>query len=287
MSFFGDLKGLLHPGGDPEAIFAAAAATRKLAGGLLDTAKALDPVAAKLEESWRGLGRSADDSAAAAYQKAWGQFSDATVAFTKQLGPAADSIDTTGKVIQTAQSQAKKLEWMLNLTVAGGIGLTIVTFGISDETAAAMAANEIAVSLEVMSALEGIVANSMLLLGEVIEAVITVASQFVLGVLSDGAAIVIEKTKDGLNPWTMTSWTADDISNVLLGGVTSGGLGAAFNKIPALSAFQTSRPLLSAAVWGASGAFGWAVPWEFWIQGKPLTSLSTWGTSLGAPLLHL
>jgi uncharacterized protein YukE len=282
VSFIGDLEGLVHPGGDPEAILAAATATRKLASGLQETAKALDSVAAKLEDTWRGTGRSGDDSAAATYQKAWGQFSSATVEFAKQMGPAADSIDTTAKVIQTAQAQGRKLEWMLGLTAVAGIGLTFFTFGISDATADAMAANEIAVAVEVMTALEGIVANGMLVLGEVTEAVITVASQFVLGVLSDGAAIVIEKVKDGLNPWTMTSWTADDISNVLLGGVVSGGLGAAFNGIPALSAFQASHPLVSAGAWGATGAFTWAVPWEFWIQGKSLGDMDTWGAVLAS-----
>jgi LysM repeat protein/uncharacterized protein YukE len=275
MSFVGDVEGLLHPGGDPEAIFAAATATRALAAGLRETASALDSTAAALGKSWKGTGRP-EESGAAAFQAAWGAFSKAIVEYAEHLDSAAVSLQREGEALQTAQSEARKLEWVIGLTAAGGLALTIFTFGISDATADAMAAADIAVAAGVMTEVEGLIVNSLLVLSEVMDAATTVASQFMLGAVADALSIMMGKAQDGENPLSIANYTADDVSNILLGGLVSGTLGAAFNGIKPLAAFQAAHPILSSAVWNASAGFTWGVPWQFWITGQPFDP-HTWG----------
>ncbi len=275
MSFTGDLEGLLHPGGDPEAIFAAATATRTLAAGLRETASALDSSAAALAKSWKGTGGQENESGAASFQAAWSKFSKAIGEYAQHLDTASASIQREGEALQTAQSEARKLEWVIGITAAGGLALTIFTFGISDATAEAMAATDIAVAAGVMTEVEGLIANTLLVLGEAMDAATTVASQFMLGAVADTLSIVMGKAQDGENPFSITNYTADDVSNILLGGLVSGALGAAFNGIKPLAAFQAAHPILSSAVWNASAGFTWGVPWQFWITGQPF-DLHTW-----------
>jgi LysM repeat protein/uncharacterized protein YukE len=275
MSFTGDIEGLLHPGGDPEAIFAAAAATRALAAGLRETASALDSAATALGKSWKSTGGQ-HDSGAAAFQTAWSAFSKAIVGYAEHLDTAGASIQKEAEALQTAQSEARKLEWVIGLTTASGLALTIFTFGISDATAEAMAATDIAVAAGVMTEVEGLIANSLLVLDEVMDAAATVASQFMLGAVADALSITMGKAQDGENPLSIANWSADDVSNILLGGLVSGALGAAFNGIKPLAAFQAAHPILSSAVWNASAGFTWGVPWQFWITGQPF-DLHTWG----------
>lgn len=274
MSFAGDLEGLLHPGGDPEAIFAAATATRALAAGLRETASALDSTAAVLGKSWKGTG-GREESGAATFQVAWSSFSKAIVQYAEHLDSASASIQKEAEALQTAQSEARKLEWVIGLTAAGGLALTVFTFGISDATADAMAAADIAVAAGVMTEVEGLIANSLLVLGEVMDAATTVASQFMLGAVADALSIMMGKAQDGENPLAIANYTADDVSNILLGGLVSGTLGAAFNGIKPLAAFQAAHPILSSAVWNAAAGFTWGVPWQFWITGQPF-DLHTW-----------
>jgi uncharacterized protein YukE/LysM repeat protein len=277
MGFVSELEALLHPGGDPEAIFTAAAATRMLASGLRDSAKSLDSAAAEMEKSWHGIGGGEEETAAAKFQAAWKKFSSAITEYAGQLDTAAAHIQQQGEALGQLQSQARKLDWLLGATAVGGLVMTFFTFGISDATAEAMATTDIAVAAGVMTEMEGMIANSLLVLDEVMSAATTVASQFMLGATADGAALVLEKIEHDQNPLSLTSWTPDDVSNILLGGLVSGFEGLAWNKLGPLVAFQDARPVLSSAIWNASAAFTWAVPWEFWIKGQPF-DLSTWET---------
>jgi uncharacterized protein YukE/LysM repeat protein len=277
VGFVSELEALLHPGGDPEAIFAAAAATRRLASGLRDSAKSLDSAAADMEKSWHGIGGGEEDTAAAKFQAAWKRFSTAIVEYAGQLDTAAAHIHQQGEALQQLQSQATKLDWLLGATAAGGLVMTFFTFGISDATAEAMAATDIAVAAGVMAEMDGMIVNSLLVLDEVMSAATTVASQFMLGATADGASLVLEKIEHGQNPFSLASWTPDDASNILLGGLVSGFEGLAWNKLGPLAAFQDAHPVLGSAIWNASAAFSWAVPWEFWIKGQPFDA-STWET---------
>jgi LysM repeat protein/uncharacterized protein YukE len=275
MSFVSELEALLHPGGDTQAVFAAATATRMLASDLRDTAKSLDIVAAEMEKTWHGIDGNAGETAAAKFQSSWGKFSKAIVEYAGQLETAAAHIQQQGEALEQLQSQAVKLDWLIGATVAGGVLMTWFTFGISDATAEAMAANDIAVAAGVMTGMEGMIANSLLVIEEVMTAATTVASQFILGAVADDAALFVEKIQDHQNPFSLTSWTPDDASNVLLGGLVSGFAGVAWNKLGPLAAFQNARPVLASAVWNATTAFAWAVPWEFWIKGEPFDA-NTW-----------
>ena len=277
MGFVSELEALLHPGGEPDAIFAAAAATRRLAGGLRDSVTSLDSAAADMEKSWHGIGGGEEETAAAKFQATWKKFSNAIVEYAGQLDTAAAHIQQQGEALQQLQSQATKLDWLLGATAVGGLVMTVFTFGISDATAEAMATTDIAVAAGVMTEMDGMIANSLLVLDEVMSAATTVASQFMLGATADGAALVLEKIEHHQNPFSMTSWTPDDASNILLGGLVSGFEGLAWNKLGPLAAFQDAHPVLGSAIWNASAAFSWAVPWEFWIKGQPFDA-KTWET---------
>lgn len=267
MSLISDLEALVDPGGNPKAISDAAAATRKLADGISNAIKELDSVAVKLEKSWRGIGDKQDDSAAAAYQKSWGQFSAATADFVKQLNSAAESIDKTSQALQYAHTQAVKVRWLLAFSVVLS-AVSVAKFAVADVAEAVAAA---AVTEEVIDYQAFYIAGT-------VRGMASVATQFTLGVLSDAGGLVMEKGwKDHLNPFDIKNWTADDISNVLLGGVTSLGLGVAFNDMAKLNAFQEAHPIWSAGIWGGVGTFSWSVPWEFWVQGQSPFDLKTWG----------
>jgi uncharacterized protein YukE len=277
MGFLSELEALLHPGGDPDAIFAAAAATHALANGLRDSAKSLDGDAAEIEKAWHGIGDGADETTAAKYQAAWKSFSNAIVEYAGHLDNEADTIHKQGEALQILQSQAVKLDWIAGLT-AGAFVLGAVTLGIFDIGAAAefeMAANEIAVAAGVMTEMEAMIANGLIVLDSVLDAAAGLAANFVLGAFADGTALVLEKIEDHQNPLSLTSWTPDDVSNVILGGLVSGAAGVAFNKVGALVAFREAHPLLATATWNSSTAFAWAVPWEFVFKGEPF-DLQTW-----------
>jgi LysM repeat protein/uncharacterized protein YukE len=270
------VEGMLHPGGDPEAIFAAAAATRTLAVGLQGTTTALDSVAAGLENSWQALGPGEGESAAGAFQKAWGTFGKATEEYAENLGKSATTIDSMGTSLQEAQSAANKLWLTIDATLVVGAAMTIFTFGVSDEAAVAMAETDILVTAGAMTAIEGFIANSLILLDAAVDAFLAVSIQFILGAFADGAAIMWGKWQQHQDPFSPDSYTADDLSNVALGGLDSMLLGWAWNKVPALAAFSAAHPIIDAGLWNATAAFTWALPWDFWIQGNSLTDKKTW-----------
>jgi uncharacterized protein YukE len=269
VSFLGDLEGILDPGGDPAAVHGAATACRTLASDLRATASALDSTAADLEKSWKGIGGREDESASAAFQRAWSKFSTAIVEYAEQLDVAATRIDDIADAIQTAQAEAAKLKDTIEITVAGGALLTIFSFGVSDATADAMAAADLAVAAGAMSEFGAFLANSVALLSDITDALVTVGSQFALGVVSDSLAIMATKPFEGLNPFSISSYDANDLTNVLLGGLVSGAMGALVNGVGPVTDFMGAHPVAGAALWNTTASTAWLVPWEFWILGQP------------------
>lgn len=287
MSFLGDLEGILDPGGDPQAVHLAATATRTLASDLRENASALDSVAAGLEKAWKGAGSGEEQSAAAAFQRAWSKFSQEIVECARQLDVAATRIDDIADAIQTAQAEAAKLRDTIEITLAGGALLTIFSFGVSDATAEAMASAEIAVAAGVMTEFEAFLASSVALLSDVATAVGGVAAQFALGAAFDGLSIMATKPFEGENPFSLSSYDANDFTNVILGGLVSGALGAAVNGVEPISDFMSAHPIAGSALWNATAALTWGVPWQFGILGKPF-DLKTWemlGESTGISLV--
>jgi len=275
VSFLGNVEGIFDPGGDPEAVRGAARATRALASELRGTVSALDPVAADLKQFWRGAGAHQEGSAADNFQRAWGKFSKDVLECAEQLDEAATRIDKIAGAIATAQAEAARLKQVIELTIAGGALLTFFSFGVSDATADVMAATDIAVAAGVMTEVDGFIANSVALLSDVTAALAKVAAQFMLGVISDGLAIMAFKPFEGENPFSLSSYDANDVSNVLLGGLVSGALGVVVNGVTPVSEFMQAHPVAGAALWNATSAFSWGVPWEFWVLGQPF-DLHTW-----------
>lgn len=125
MSFLSDVEGIFDPGGDPAAIRAAAAACQTLASSLRGVVSALDSVAVDLERSWKGVAGQEDQSASAAFQKAWSKFSAAIVEYAQGLERTADKLDEIANDIQSADAQAAHLKEMALASLAVGVGLTI------------------------------------------------------------------------------------------------------------------------------------------------------------------
>jgi LysM repeat protein len=179
------------------------------------------------------------------------------------------------------------LDWLAGLTgafIGGSIVFGIITGGVSAEIEFEMAANELAEAAGLMTEMELQIANAILLLENAMTIATPVVTQFILGAAADGTALVVEKLQHGQNPLSWDSWTPDDFSNMALGGLVVGIWGRLWNGVGALSAFQDARPILSSAVWNASAAFTWAVPWEFWIKNQPF-DLKTWETVFESSLV--
>jgi uncharacterized protein YukE/LysM repeat protein len=275
VSFLSDLDGILNPGGDPGAVHAAAAACRTLATELRGSDAALDLVAADLEKSWKGTGAKADESAAAAYQKAWRTFGTEIEEYAQHLDIAAQQIDAIADAIETADAQAAKLKETIEITLAGGALLTFFSFGLSDAAAEATAMADVAVATGLMSAFDATLADAAAVLEGLMAALGRVAAQFALGAGFDALSVMAGKALHHENPFSLANYDANDFINILTAGLVSAGLGVAISEIGPLAAFMKSNPALGTAAWSAVGSLTWSVPWEFWVLHQPFDA-HTW-----------
>jgi uncharacterized protein YukE/LysM repeat protein len=287
LSFLSDLDGILNPGGDPGAVRAAAAACRTLATELRGSDGALDLVAADLEKSWKGTGAKADESAAAAYQKAWRTFGSQIEEYAQHLDIAAHKIDAIADAIETADAQAAKLKETIEITLAAGALLTAFSFGISDADAAALAMTDVAVATGLMSAFDATLADAVIYLDALMAALGRVAAQFALGAGFDALSVMAGKGLHHENPFSLANYDANDFTNIITAGLVSAGLGVAISEIGPLASFMESHPVLGTAAWSFTGSLTWSVPWEFWVLKQP-DDLHTWeliGESAGISLV--
>jgi uncharacterized protein YukE/LysM repeat protein len=287
VSFLSDLDGILNPGGDPEAVHAAAAACRALAAELRGSDAALDLVAADLEKSWKGTGVKADESAAAAYQKAWRTFGTQIEEYAQHLDIAAQHIDAIADAIETADAQAAKLKETIEITLAGGALLTFFSFGLSDAAAEATAMADVAVATGLMSAFDATLADAAATLEALMAALGRVAAQFALGAGFDALSVMAGKALHHENPFSLANYDANDFINILTAGLVSAGLGVAISEIGPLAAFVERNAVLGTAAWSFVGSLTWSIPWEFWVLKQPF-DLHTWeliGESAGISLV--
>jgi len=285
MSFLSDLDGIFNPGGDPEAIHAAAAACRTLAAELRGSDGALDLVAADLEKSWKGTGVNADESAAAAYQKAWGTFGTQIEQYAQHLDTAAQHIDAIADAIEKADAEAAKLKETIEITLAASALLAIVPVVGEVGEAAAMA--DVAVATGLMSAFDATLADAAAILDALMSQLGFVAAQFAMGAGIDTVSVMLGKALHGENPFSLANYSANDFINILTAGLVSAGLGVAISEIGPLAAFVKANPVLGTAAWSFVGSLTWSVPWEFWVLKQPF-DLHTWeliGESAGISLV--
>ena len=271
MSFLGDIEGIFDPGGDPAAIRAAATACRTLASELGGVNSALDSVAADLEKSWKGVAGAEDQSASAAFQKAWAKFSGAIGEYAQGLEAAAVKLDDVANAIQSADEQATRLKEMALAALAVGAGLTLFTFGISDATAEAAAMADVAVATGEMSELAAALSFAVDALGDLLATIGDIATRFAMG---SGFSLVAEML-DKLafrheNPLDPASYSAEDVSNIILGGMLNAGLGVAADSSEPVSQFMGAHPVAGFTAYGAATGFLGGAVTQFAIEGKKL-----------------
>jgi uncharacterized protein YukE len=279
VSFISDIEGIIDPGGDPAAIHVAATACRTLASDVRDLTSDLDRAAIGLEKSWKGTAGAQEKSASAAFQSAWSKFSQAVTAYAGLLDQAAGELDTMADAIQTADQKAAKLKEIALATVAVGAGLTFFTFGVSDATAETMAAADIAVAAGVISGLDAFLASAVALLSDVTDAFLPIAARFVMGA---AFTLIPEMSAKALlsheNPFDPSSYSVDDIINIAESGLVIMTLGTAAAGVEPLAGLLKARPILASTAYNTAGALVFALPYQFWVEGKPLGDLSTWET---------
>jgi WXG100 family type VII secretion target len=271
-----EVLGIFDPGGDPDAIRAAAAACRALAGDLNDMVRALDPDAANLERAWKG-------KASAGFQSAWSKFAPSVTDYASNLDEAAQRLDKVADYIQEAQVQARNFEIAMGITAAAGLALTIFTFGFSDAAAAEADAADAGAIATLMARLAGLLAGEADAWAGLISAAETTAARFVLGA---GMTILAEatiKAMRGLNPLDPDNWDANDATNALIGAWLLGGMGAVSGVQP-VSAMLADHPIIGSVAGGiGTGTIGGLIG-QLWLDGHSLDSLQTWeaiGASAG------
>jgi WXG100 family type VII secretion target len=263
MSFFSDIEGVFDPGGDPAAIQKAAQACRDLATSVRQVNTSLDPIASGMEETWKG-------TASASFQKAWGTFSTGITDYATNLDSAADELDKIAAEIHQAQEEATRLKIMAVAALAVGVGLTIFTFGASDAAAEAEAAADAALAADVMDTLGASIAYTVSYLGSICDALVTVAARFALGAGFSLLSEMIDKGLNGENPFDPANYSADDISNIILGGTLYGVGTTLVGGVEPIGTFFKNSPVLANATFGAAGGFLGSTISQFAIEGKPL-----------------
>ncbi len=279
MSFLGEVEGIFDPGGDPAAIHGAATACRALASEFRETVSGLDSSAAGLARSWKGIADTQQTSGSAAFQTARAKFGRALMDYAELLDKAAGQLDTIANEIQTVEEKAAKLKEMMLASLAVGAGLTILTFGVSDATADAMAAADVAVAAGVMSELEAFLVSSVALLSDVIDALLPVAARFVMGAAFTLIPEMLAKAfLSHENPFDPSNYSVDDIINIAESGLVVMTMGTAAGEVEPLASLLKAHPIVAAAGYNGIGAVAFAMPYQFWVEGKPLDDLGTWET---------
>lgn len=256
--FFAKIGGIFDPGGDPGAIHGAADACRKLAADLTSTSAALGAAKEVASASWQGPGSDAFKQAADKFEKDVNDVSP-------ELLKAADTLDKQAKQLEDARRQARNLQKMAIAAIAAGAALAIWSFG----TSAAAAAGEVAVLETTFFALIRSVGAALieqgLLMTAIRATVATVVKRMFVGMVASWGVAFAVKPFQGLNPLDPASWTGDDVSNILLGGILTGGLLQASKVVKGLTPFRA----------GLIGGGAGSSIMQFGVQEKPLT----WGTA--------
>jgi WXG100 family type VII secretion target len=225
MSILSALKGIVDPAGDPAALQAAANGYRSLAASLNSVASELDQaVSENIEAHWKG-------AASTAFQKQWSTFSAAIKNYANSLNGAASNIDAMANELHNAHEQVIHLAEWAAATIATALALTFFTFGASDAAGAAEVAVDTADAADVIASADGVVSDIASTLGRFLaddpmSRFQMVAARFGMGV---GIGLVQEMgTKFFLqheNPFDLANYSAEDISNLLINGDLTAGLG--------------------------------------------------------------
>lgn len=270
MSLISEIEGVFDPGGDPAAIRQAASNISTMATSLRGSASTLDHVAAVLGKTWKGKESSQDESAAEAFQKAWANLSAEVNVYAENHDSVASALNQIADQIENAQKQAAHLKEMALIAIAAAAATALFSFGASELAAAAEVAADAEEGMSLLAALGEVLSDGSAVLDNIIEALTRVAARFVMGATFSFASEALTKWKEGLDPWNMANYSAEDIGNILLGGALTAAMGEVPSKIPALASFLKNSPVLGALTYGAAGgALGSAISQKV-IEGQPI-----------------
>jgi WXG100 family type VII secretion target len=280
-----EVLGIFRPGGDPDAIEAAANACRELANNLRDVVTALNPVAADMKNAWKG-------SAGSGFQTAWSKFAPSVTEYASHLDEAASRLDTVAAHLREAEEQATKFEVALGVTLGVGAALTIFSFGFSDIAAADLAADDATVMSIAIARLGALFTFEGQAWISLLSAMETTALRFVLGAGFSLVASALVKLRYHENPLDPANWSAEDATNALIGAWVTGGLGAV-SDLPEQAELAAAHPILGRMAFGFTGSTLGSTIGQVWLDGHALDSRKAlvgivtsafWGTLSGGAI---
>lgn len=233
------------------------------------TASTLGGVSAGLADSWKGANSAQDVSAAAAFQDAWRGLNGQIGTYAENLDTAAKQLDDVADNIEHAQQEAARLKEMMLASLAVGGLLTVVSFGMSDEAAAAAVAIDTAEATSLMEFLDELLDAATTVLQGLMNALIRISARFVMGMALSWVSEAGTKLLEHENPLDPANYSAADFANLFLGGILTAGLGEIGAKVLFLRAFLTGRPIAGAAAYGALGGAMGSYFSQTAIEGRP------------------
>jgi uncharacterized protein YukE len=270
MSFFSEIEGIFDPGGDPAAIRKAAGTIKTMASSLRDVASTLDHVAAVLGKTWKGSESSQDASAAESFQKAWASLSTEINTYADNHDAVSSALISIAEQIETAQKEAARLKEMAEIAIAAAAATALFSFGASEIAAAAAVADASAEGISLMAALGEVLSDGSAVLDTLLDAITRVAARFLMGAAFSWASEALTKWKEGLNPFDVANYSAEDFGNILLGGTLTAVLQEIPSRIPVLANFLDASPIPGALAYGSvGGALGSAISQKI-IEGQSI-----------------
>jgi uncharacterized protein YukE len=269
VSFFSSVEAIFDPGGDPAQIRIAASAHRQLAVSMQSAGSAGDKVALGLADTWKGE-NSQGKAAATAFQDAWHNLSGEIETYAEHLNTVAAELDQIADQLEKTQQEAARLREMAEAALAAGVILTVFSFGMSDEAAAAAIAVETSEATTLMAFLGDVLDAAATALDGLIDALIRVAARFIMGAVMSWASEAFTKWKQHLDPWSLSSYSPEDVANIILGGILTAYMQEVPSSFPLMKAAMEAMPLRAALVYGfTGGTLGSAISQKF-IEGEPI-----------------
>lgn len=226
--FFAKIGGIFDPGGDPAAIERAAVAVGKLSDDLKAHVEVLNPVTKDLLSAW-SQGEARD-----AYEKNFTKFVKDIADYAGHLHGTVGTLNELADHIRDARRQAANFRKMVVIALAAGAAMAIWSFGTSLAAAAATVATAEAGFFALIARMGTLLLQQGVAMALIRAAIMRVAQRMLAGMAISWASSAIVKTASGLNPLDPASWSANDASNILLGGVLAAGMGNLADSLKAL-----------------------------------------------------
>jgi uncharacterized protein YukE len=222
-----------NPGGHPEMLRQAAQAWRDLARDLRAMEHDLGPQLSTLRGHWTGT---TSDRA----QEWGGRLGHSLTDSAAQCDRVAGQLDELAAKIQTTNDQVHELYVAMGVTLAVGIGLTVLTFGFSDAAAAGTAAAEAAEAASLVEILAGILESYL--------------GRWVVAFVVNVGVTGIEKAIFNPSHNPLEGWTPADWAQALLFADALGVATPVAESFRGYAAFKSAHPFLAAATVSGSAA---------------------------------